>query len=140
MQKFFATAQEAKRKDIERAFGILQSRFHILTSGCRLWDREAMNTVIRTCVLLHNLIIDYEREHNIDAGYINDANYVPLHPFVVMPRNPNQTLEDREIMMGDMQNTEQHNLLQYDLMVEMWETWNAVNADDDMEDSDLDQV
>ena len=56
-----------------------------------------------------------------------------------MPRNPNQTLEDREIMMGDMQNTEQHNLLQYDLMVEMWETWNAVNADDDMEDSDLDQ-
>ena len=50
MPKFFATAQEAKRKDIERAFGILQAR-------------DAMDTVIRTCVILHNLIIDYSREH-----------------------------------------------------------------------------
>ncbi|KAI2505163.1 Plant transposon protein [Fragilaria crotonensis] len=61
MQKMFATAQEAKRKDIERAFGILQARFHILTSGCRLWNRDAMKTVIKTCVILHNLIIDFER-------------------------------------------------------------------------------
>ena len=60
MQKMFASAQEAKRKDIERAFGILQSRFHILTTPCRLWDRHAMKTIIATCVILHNLIIDYE--------------------------------------------------------------------------------
>ena len=138
MQKLFVTAQEAKRKDIERAFGILQSRFHVLTSGCRLWDREAMDTVIRTCVVLHNKIIDYEREHSIDGGYINDSNYVPLHHMVVLPRDPNQSVEEREVLMVNMQNAEQHNLLQHDLMVEWWERWIALNGNDDMEDGILD--
>jgi hypothetical protein len=32
MQKMFASAQEAMRKDIKRAFGILQARFHIFTT------------------------------------------------------------------------------------------------------------
>jgi hypothetical protein len=64
MQKLFVTAQESKRKDIEREFGILQAHFHIMTSGCRLWDRRAIDTVMRTCVILHNLVLDYEREHN----------------------------------------------------------------------------
>ena len=72
MQKLFVTAQESKRKDIERAFGILQARFHVLTSPCRLWDRQAMATVIKTCVILHNKIIDYEREHDIDGTYIEN--------------------------------------------------------------------
>jgi Plant transposon protein len=139
MQKLFVTAQEAKRKDIERAFGILQSRFHILTTACRLWDRDAMATVIKTCVILHNLILDYEREHNVDGDYIHDAEYVPLHPFVVVPRNPNQTVDDREVLMANMQNVEQHNLLQHDLMVERYEMWNAIYGDDDdEEDYDMD--
>ena len=72
MQKMFASAQEAKIKEIERAFGILQARFHILTSGCRLWNRLAM---------LHNLIIDYEMKNNVDSTYITEACYTPEHPF-----------------------------------------------------------
>jgi Plant transposon protein len=137
MQKHFVTAQEAKRKDIERAFGILQARFHVLTSGCRLWDRRAMDTVIRTCVILHNLVIDYEREHNLDGNYINDMNYVPLHNMEVVPRNPNQNHVDREMMIDDMQNIEHHNLLQHDLMVERWEQWFAEHGDENMDMDDI---
>ena len=132
MQKFFRTAQEAKRKDIERAFGILQARFHILTCPCRLWNRNAMDTVMRTCVLLHNLMIDYEREHNINGDYIHDpANYAPVHQFVVVPLNPEQTMEDRDERVREMQNVEYHNLIQHDLMVEMWEKWNNEHGDDE---------
>jgi hypothetical protein len=76
---------------------------------------------MQTCVILHNLVLDYKREHNLDGDYINHENYVPLHDFVVVPRNPNQDYAKREIMIEDMQNVKQRNLLQHDLMVERWE-------------------
>jgi hypothetical protein len=89
-----------------------------------------MDTVIRTYVLLHNQIIDNERENNVDGGYINDAGYEPLHHMVVVPCNPNQSTEERrEVLMGNMQNMEQHKLLQHNLMVERWERWIALNGD-----------
>jgi Plant transposon protein len=133
MQKMFASAQEAKRKDIERAFGMLQARFHILTSPCRLWDREAMDTVIRTCVILHNMVIDYEREHNIDAEYINDEMYVPQHPFTVLARDNEQNGIAREQMVAAMKDSDLHDQLQYDLMIERWAKWYHGADDDDDE-------
>ena len=142
MQKLFVTAQESKRKDIERAFGILQARFHVLTSPCRLWDRQAMATVIKTCVILHNKIIDYEREHDIDGTYIeNEANYAPFHQFVLVPRHVDQTAEEREDIVNNMQNNESHNLLQHDLMVERWENWREENiGNDDQDDDDMEDI
>jgi hypothetical protein len=32
-QKFFTTMQEATRKEVERSFGVLLSRWHILETG-----------------------------------------------------------------------------------------------------------
>ena len=132
----FASAQEAKRKDIERAFGILQARFHILTSGCRLWDRFAMSSVIRTCVILHNLIIDYEIKHNVDSTYIEDSMYVPKHPCTLIPRQQNQTGEIRGRMITEMKCSDVHRQLQHDLMSERWERWYNENNDDENNDDD----
>jgi hypothetical protein len=108
MQKMFALAQEAKRKDIEQAFGMLQARFHILTSACRLWECHAMKTVIKTCVILHNIVIDFERRNGVDSDYINDEMYIPQHPFVVIPRQEGQTFDTRSQMILAMQNSELH--------------------------------
>jgi len=36
--KYFAKAQEAARKDVERAFGVLQSRLAIVRGVARIWD------------------------------------------------------------------------------------------------------
>jgi hypothetical protein len=129
MQKLFATAQEAKRTDIERAFGMLQARFHILTSGCCLWNRDAMKTVIKTCVILHNLIIDYERINNINSTYIDGIDYILMHPFTIIPQTENQDAKDRTNMIAEMKDTTMHNRLQHDLMVEMWDRWNTMNEE-----------
>jgi hypothetical protein len=134
MQKMFALAQEAKRKDIEQAFGMLQARFHILTSACRLWERHAMKTVIKTCVILHNLVIDFERQNGVNSDYINDEMYIPQHPFVVIPRQEGQTFDTRSQMISAMQNSELHTRLQHDLMIDRWEKWYANNNDDDDEE------
>jgi hypothetical protein len=122
MQNMFASAQEAKRKDIERAFGMLQARFHILTSACCLWERHAMKTAIKTCVILHNLlVIDFERQLGVDSDYINDEMYIMQHPFVVIPRAERQTFDTRLQMISAMQNSELHARLQNNLMIDRWE-------------------
>jgi hypothetical protein len=113
MQKVFASAQEAKRKDIKRAFGMLQARFHILTSGaCRLWERHAMKTVIKTSVILHNLVIDFERQIGVNSDYINNEMIIPQHPVVVISRGEGQTFDTRLQMISAIQNSELHTQLQ----------------------------
>ncbi len=56
----FAKAQEAVRKDVERAFGVLQSRFRFLAlgKGCEYWHLEEIKTMVKTCIILHNMLAE----------------------------------------------------------------------------------
>ncbi|XP_013594769.1 PREDICTED: uncharacterized protein LOC106302917, partial [Brassica oleracea var. oleracea] len=58
----FAERQESTRKDVERAFGVLQSRFSIVKNPALLWDKEKIGRIMRTCVILHNMIVENERD------------------------------------------------------------------------------
>ena len=89
-----------------------------------------MKTVIKTCVILHNLVIDFERQNGVDSDYINDEMYIPQHPFVVIPRAEGQSFDTRSQMISAMQNSE----LQNDLMIDRWEKWYANNNDDNDEE------
>ncbi|XP_057811406.1 protein ALP1-like [Salvia miltiorrhiza] len=60
--KRFKVMQEAARKDIERAFGVLQARWAIVKGPSRLWSKEAMSDIMFTCIILHNMIIEDEGE------------------------------------------------------------------------------
>uniref|UniRef100_A0A0D3DQR1 Uncharacterized protein n=1 Tax=Brassica oleracea var. oleracea TaxID=109376 RepID=A0A0D3DQR1_BRAOL len=55
--ELFAERQESTRKDVERAFGVLQSRFAIVKNPALLWDKEKIGKIMRTCVILHNMIV-----------------------------------------------------------------------------------
>jgi len=41
-KKYFAVQQKACRKDVERAFGILQSRFAIIKGPIRFWRKKCV--------------------------------------------------------------------------------------------------
>ena len=56
-EKKYSKRQEGRRKDIERAFGVLQARFRILRLENYRWDREEVVAISNTCVVLHNLLI-----------------------------------------------------------------------------------
>ncbi|XP_033133916.1 uncharacterized protein LOC117127490 [Brassica rapa] len=60
--ELFAQRQESTRKDVERAFGVLQSRFAIVKNPALLWDKEKIGKIMRTCVILHNMIVEDERD------------------------------------------------------------------------------
>ncbi|CDF37478.1 unnamed protein product [Chondrus crispus] len=61
-EEAFAKAQEAIRKDIERAFGVLVARFHILQNPSRLWKRSDVSNVMVACIILHNMIVESRRD------------------------------------------------------------------------------
>ncbi|XP_010431016.1 PREDICTED: putative nuclease HARBI1 [Camelina sativa] len=64
-KKLFAKKQEACRKDVERAFGVLQSRFAIVAGPARFWSKRVLHDIMTTCIIMHNMIIEDERD--VDA-------------------------------------------------------------------------
>ena len=67
----FTKAQEAARKDIERAFGVLQARFAIVHGPARFWDKKTLMNIMKCCVILHNMILEDERGLNLPCFYDN---------------------------------------------------------------------
>ena len=50
--KLFAQHQEGARKDVERAFGVLQARFAILHGPTHFWKRSTFAKIMKACVIL----------------------------------------------------------------------------------------
>jgi hypothetical protein len=62
MHRVFASQQEAVRKDVERAFGVLVSRWHILKNPVRLHRRTDIANVVLACVVLHDMVVEIRRD------------------------------------------------------------------------------
>ena len=60
--KLFAKYQEGYQKDIERAFGVLQARFKIICEPARMWEISDLAIIMRSCIILHNMIVEDERD------------------------------------------------------------------------------
>ncbi|CAA7031950.1 unnamed protein product [Microthlaspi erraticum] len=74
-KKLFAKKQEGCRKDVERAFGVLQSRFAIVAGPSRFWNKEVLHDIMTTCIIMHNMIIEDER---VDDAHIEERAEVPI--------------------------------------------------------------
>ncbi|KAM2606399.1 hypothetical protein TB2_035085 [Malus domestica] len=63
-EKHFAKCQEGCRKDVERCFGILQARWAIIRAAARMFDVEALRSIMMTCIILHNMIVEDEYDYD----------------------------------------------------------------------------
>ncbi len=80
-KKHFAAMQDAVRKDVERAFGVLQARFAIIKGPARFWKKDNLHTIITTCVLLHNMIVEDVHDQPSFDDILSLFLYIPLaHP------------------------------------------------------------
>ncbi|GKA36808.1 ALP1-like protein isoform X1 [Tanacetum coccineum] len=61
----FKRRQESARKDVERAFGVLQGRWRIIAQPARAWTVNKLRRIMYTCIILHNMILKNQR-----YGYI----------------------------------------------------------------------
>ncbi|XP_023753170.1 uncharacterized protein LOC111901535 [Lactuca sativa] len=56
----FKRSQEKTRKYVERAFGALKKRWHILKYPTPYMEEKNMSEVMYTCIILHNIILEDE--------------------------------------------------------------------------------
>ncbi|RWR85273.1 putative nuclease HARBI1 [Cinnamomum micranthum f. kanehirae] len=61
----FAAAQESAMKDVERAFGVLQAHFSVVRRPARFWDRQTLQHIMKACIIMHNMIIEDERDQSL---------------------------------------------------------------------------
>ncbi|XP_047943197.1 uncharacterized protein LOC125190040 [Salvia hispanica] len=62
----FAAKQEYARKDVDRAFGVLQSRWAIVKGPARFRFKEVIADVMYACIIMHNMIVEEEVGHVTD--------------------------------------------------------------------------
>ncbi|CAL9006120.1 unnamed protein product [Prunus brigantina] len=139
-QKLFATYQEGYRKDVERCFGILQARWLIVRGAARMFDEEILRSIMMTCIILHNMIV--EDEYDYDAGdvYEPDPMNTVLTRIYERPMGPNgEPFEPEPLVRDDhimtrmidryteMQSSYIHERRQLDLMEHLW----AVSGNED---------
>jgi hypothetical protein len=123
-KKYFATKQEACRKDVERAFGVLQSRFAIVAGPARCWRKEVLHDILTTCIILHNMIVEDERDL---SAPIEVATETPP-PDVEMVIDENVKFQEFISRHQNIRNKDAHLALRNALIDHMWEEYTNFEA------------
>jgi len=123
--KLYAQRQEAARKDVERAFGVLQKRWAIIRHPARLWEREELADIMYACIILHNMIVEDER-----GSYdIPDDNTYEQGPFSAqtagLHHEPIYGFADVLEKHREIRDRQTHHRLKEDLIEHIWQKYGA---------------
>ena len=66
-EMWFTLHQEMYRNDVERAFSILQARWKLIKEPTRGWSWDKLNSIMISCIILHNMIVEDEWDDYIDG-------------------------------------------------------------------------
>ncbi|XP_058180032.1 protein ALP1-like [Rhododendron vialii] len=122
-KQHFARMQEACRKDVERAFGVLQARWAIVRGPARFWNEEDLGYIMKTCVILHNMIIEDQRDHDASDEITELLSSNPIQ----VSRDITPALVDFFKNNRRIRSNEAHHSLRNDLIEHLW----ARNGDEE---------
>jgi hypothetical protein len=99
-RKHYAMLQESCRKDVERDFGVLQKRFAIVKNLARTWKIERLNQIMKTCFILHDVIVEYQRSRPDPYGD-DDFDGPPVRPL----RNRHRSQGEQQLQLFEFTRT-----------------------------------
>ncbi|XP_073354951.1 uncharacterized protein [Aegilops tauschii subsp. strangulata] len=114
--KTFAKKQEGARKDVERAFGVLQSRFAIVRGPAKGWKRKEIGDVMKACVIMHNMIVEEERQTGRQS-----CTFEAMGERVTVSRTHAEQLSSFIQMTHRIKNQGEHDQLKLDLIDHVWQ-------------------
>jgi hypothetical protein len=117
--KRFKKEQESARKDIERAFGVLQSRWAVIRGPAYGWSRDELSDIMTACIIMHNMIIETEgRVAMVGTNYFPQGR-IPLANTMELAQSPDRAaFVQRKV---ELQDQVMHRRLQRDLIEHMWQ-------------------
>ncbi|XP_021817976.1 uncharacterized protein LOC110760096 [Prunus avium] len=130
-EKSFAAFQEGNRKDVERYFGILQAHWGIIRGAARMFDEEVLQSIMMTCIILYNMIVEDEYDYDAPEVFESDPMNTALIRIYERPMGPNGHPLEHEPFLRDnnpmidhyqeMQSLYGHDRRQVDLIEHLWE-------------------
>ncbi|CAL8170129.1 unnamed protein product [Prunus armeniaca] len=133
-EKSFAAFQENYKKNVERCFGILQARWGIITDAARMFDEEVLRSIMITCIILHNMIVEDEFDYDAPKVFEPNPMNTTLTRIYEWPMGPNGNTLEQELLVWDgrfnnpmldryqeMQSSYVHERHQVDLIEHLWE-------------------
>nr|XP_043630441.1 uncharacterized protein LOC122601768 [Erigeron canadensis] len=109
----FKRFQESARKDVERAFGVLQGQWRILQQGARPLSINKFKRIMYSCVLLHNMVVKY----NMRAISPLDLELIPDTP---PARSWDERVNIHLRMTGELRDRVTHNRLRGAVVEHIW--------------------
>ena len=110
---------EACRKDVERAFGVLQSRFAIVIGPLRFWRKDALHDIMTTCIILPNMIIEDGRDLNAPIEVAREAPPAEVE----MAVDDNTRFQEFLARYRQIKDKEAHFALRNALIDHLWEEY-----------------
>lgn len=110
-RRHFQKRQESARKDIERAFGVLKKKWHIIQHPARAWHPKRIRNSLYACVILHNMIIEDRGRaicQYVEEDDPNVLNYIEI--------SDAQRVANRQAI----RNEDTHTNLKADLIEHLW--------------------
>jgi hypothetical protein len=126
--KLFAQNQEGARKDVERAFGVLQARFAIVREPGRMWKKKTLAEIMYTCIILHNMIVEDERdsyEVRYDIDFEPGSYCIPLEGLEEGPIHEFDMVLEADAAIRDRPT---HRRLKADLVEHIWQKFGGNEA------------
>ncbi|XP_071695224.1 uncharacterized protein [Rutidosis leptorrhynchoides] len=111
----FTRFHASARKDVERAFGVLQGRFHILRLAARAMSINKMRRFMDCCIILHNMILE-------DQGFaLSDweEEFITEDMENRPERIPNRG-RDQDVIIREIRDRTVHDQLTDDLVEHIW--------------------
>lgn len=119
--KLYSEHQEGERKDVECAFGILQSRFCILRRPARLYDQGDLENIMLACIILHNMIIEDEKDIEDDSFDLNEEGTTSTVQASTIAHGYDPVMEEVIQRSAEIRDREAHRQLQSDLIDHIWQ-------------------